>query len=153
MSCLVYSGAIDDNFLTKLLSRNPRYLTLCSPGGDLGTMIGAVDHLAANPTAVQVTGQCMSAAVAILASGQKGARSATPSTIFMIHKAWMRLTGDSDAFRAETEQLLKEQDFYWAVLGCRTRRRGEWWKKQCATGPLYFTAKEALSWGLIDGVA
>lgn len=115
-------------------------------------MLGAIDHLAANPTAIHATGQCMSAAVPILASGIKGGRSASPSTVFMIHKAKIRLIADTDEANTEIAQLNREQDFYWAVLGVRTRRKAAWWKKQCETGLLYFTAQEALAWGLIDAI-
>lgn len=149
---MIWAGEINDAFVKELLESQPRNLVLSTVGGDIYSMLAAIDHLDEVPTPVMATGLVASAGILVLASGKKGERSATPRTRFMIHKPCLEVSSDADTVRVETSEMSAQRDLYWRVLCEKTGKRQGWWEKKCEKQPWYFGADEALSVGLIDSV-
>jgi ATP-dependent protease ClpP protease subunit len=147
---LHWAGDIDERFLCFLLQR-PAKLILCSAGGDMYIMTAAIDFLLANPTPIHATGQCMSAAVPILACGS--GRTASPMTRLMVHpgKILMEAERGLRDIRSEHGELRRLEKLYADVLGAATQKPAGWWAGK-GRQTMYFSAAEAAAWGVIDEV-
>lgn len=152
---LVYSGEINDDFLRKLVrTAETASLVLCSTGGDCAIMAAAIDTMGARNWRVHVLGACMSAAVPLVALGARGARTAAPSTRFMVHLGKLSLReADVPMLDVERGELERYEQLYATTLGRTTKHRARWWRELMADGrPHYFSAEEALRLGLVDAI-
>jgi len=99
-------------------------------------------------------GKCMSAAPLLVAAGKPGQRWATPHTFFMVHQSWAEL----DAQRIDEMNIMFKHfsimtERWYKLMAKHTNQTAAFWKKKCAkVGDSYFTADEALEWGLIDNI-
>jgi len=147
---MIWTKEIDSDFLATILREHPAKLVLCSPGGDVGIMLGALDYFTANPTSIRATGFVASAAIPILALGSP--RCATPRTTFMVHLAQATVEGNTTDVVREGSALEGIEEVYWSVLEKRTKKSAKWWANKCSAASWYFSAAEALKLGLIDKI-
>lgn len=149
---MIYSGPINDKFLERLInSKDDEKLIINSGGGCIGVMRASLDFIEAAEWVTVAMGMCMSAAVLIVAAGAE--RYATPRCRFMIHNGSFELgTLGSQETQVEGAEAVLVQAEYWAELAKLTKKSAKWWKDQCSTGPFYFGAKQAKSYGVIDHV-
>ena len=138
------------------LSYEPIELNICSEGGDVEEAFGLADLIRSLPVQVATVawGRCMSAAPMILVSGDLGQREAGEHTQFMIHTvsvgspydSYQGLAGLADATKAL-------QGRYCDLLAEMTSKPKAHWSRLMRAGrDVFFTAEEALDWGLIDGI-
>lgn len=164
-SSIIWSGSISDKFLTLLLSsvlserkdkeKDKNCLFLKSEGGCLYAATSVVDWLEQNPLTTVATGSCMSAAVPIVAAGQKGRRLATHRTRFMLHSVWAELPAvHLNSLKKEAEEMEYSWQAYCEMLARHTGKYDvNWWKKKCNTeAGWYFSPEEAVDLGIIDSV-
>jgi ATP-dependent protease ClpP protease subunit len=150
---MLFCGEIGDKFLQKLLTTSDQELTLCSGGGCVYCYAAAVDQLKVCPTHIHVTGMCMSAAVPIVAHGQKGHRTASPGTRFMVHECSTRIPSSyTGEIVAEAEEMKRIEQKYWRDLAECTNLSAEEWAALCVGKPYYFDAEEALTKGVVDAI-
>lgn len=159
MKPLIWTDDISGDLCAKMLKasmRGHRALILNSRGGECDHMCAILDLMEAGGWSVLATGSIMSAAVPILAAGEKGERAATPTTRFMLHlpRVWSFGAATSDELTTESDELRALETLYCGVLGKRTKRPAKFWLEKIRTKKdWYFGAKEALELGLIDSVA
>lgn len=151
---LTWVGDIDHSFLFKLTQTEISVLKLCSGGGDVDYMNGALDIMRDRDWQTHGFGRVMSAAVPIIAIGAKGHRTASPLTRFMVHAPRIFVLGDmgTDEIKQEHEELKRAVKVYCDTLGACTKKTAKWWEKQMDKDK-YFGAEEAKALGLIDEVA
>jgi len=150
---MIYSGPINDKFLMRLIgcADTDEKLVLNSGGGCIGVMRAALDFLLSAEWVTVATGMCMSAAVPLVAAGSE--RYATASTRFMIHNGSFDYgILSAKESQAEGAEAVLVQTEYWAAMEKLTKKPGSWWRDQCSGGPLYFSAKQAKLYGVIDRV-
>lgn len=132
-------------------------LILSSYGGNLDESFALHDVMCALPSPVSVfaIGKCQSAAPLLIACGEK--RFATEFTCFMLHDAQLEFErGSSDYpsnILASAEITEKTMDNYARLLGRYTKKPKRFWAN-IFKGKVdrYFTAQEAMDWGVIDSV-
>ena len=136
---LYYSGEVSDElfiFLSSNLCQSTRggkakRLILNSSGGYVSSLRSIVDFLEPEAIETIATGVCMSAAVPIVALGEKGKRLVTPSTRFMVHAPWGEWGEMNPAFmQSELEEFKKDQSYYAQLLADNTNQNLSWWMKR-----------------------
>lgn len=147
---IAYSGEIDDRFL-ETLYQMPHRLVLSTDGGCVYTMAAAIDLLeGVGDLEIIGTGRIFSAGVPILASGKS--RYCTRRTRFMVHEAAEDATGGRAGDLAhDLRELRKANRVYAEILGEKTKKSRAWWARLMER-TRYFSAKEALEWGLVDKI-
>ena len=137
----------------------PITLVVSSYGGNLDESFALHDVVKAVgcPVYTLSVGKCMSAAPLLVACGEPGARKATPHTSFMFHDAQLCYEdGDADSpsnILATAEQTMGMMDRYAGLLARYTAKRKDQWKRIFAAKvDRYFSAREALEWGIIDEI-
>lgn len=133
-----------------------KVLVLNSEGGFISIAHSVVDLMELYPTPVIATGNCMSAAVPIVAAGKKGHRFATPKTRFMLH-AGGNTYGKAltlDYMNAEAKEFKTSEKVYSEIMAEHTgTHSANWWFKKCNRESCwYFSPEEALELGIIDKI-
>lgn len=144
-------------FLRETGSKSPIKLTISSLGGDLLEMLGLYDIIVADsscPVFTYATGKCMSAAPLLVAAGQPGYRYATPNCIFMVHDFSQESTEstlDQMKHELKTLKLLKQN---WAnLMSKHTKMDHKFWLRLASRKhDFYFSATEAIEYGIIDKI-
>lgn len=99
---------------------------------------------------IVATGACFSAAIPIVACGHR--RFATRRTRFYLHPSRLEGGGDRLAeIRVEGKEMELLEGEYLRVLAARTNRDRRFWAKMMKA-ETYFSAEEALQYGLVDEV-
>lgn len=147
---IAYAGEINDRFL-ETLYQMPRRLILSSEGGDVYTLGAAVDLLlGVGDVAIIGTGCIFSAAVPILTCGKT--RFCTANTRFMVHEAYEDgVSGGARKLIREVRELRRASLLYLDTLAHRTKKSRAFWAR-LMRNEVYFGAKEALKWGVVDEV-
>lgn len=115
-------------------------------------MSAAIDYLAvAKDINLVATGCCMSAAVAILASG--GQRFCTPNTRFMVHLPWQISSEQQtvETLTVDKRELSLSYNLILQTLTKHTRQKKKWWEQRIREG-FWFGAAEAKRIGLVADV-
>lgn len=131
--------------------KTPITLQITTHGGELYGMLGAIDIIqrCKMPIITLGVGAVMSAGALILASGTK--RLVTENTILMVHEMSGWMEGNSGDIMTETKQWKNIQQKIYELLTKFSKQPIEFWKRNCVKN-LYLTSKEALEYGLIDGI-
>jgi len=133
---------------------------ISSGGGDAFTGLSMADviseFIAKGMTiTTHADGVVASAAVPIYAVGSE--RVSSPSTLFMVHEAalWKFSFGYSKEshsdIAAQKQMMDKLQKKYLDLLASRSNRDSEFWL-ELEKKTSWFTAEEALEWGLVDRI-
>lgn len=148
---------MDTRILKERLGITKIKIYINSPGGSGQDGLGLADLIMSIQkegfeVEAYATGMIASAAVPVLASC--GKRVANEGCMFMVHQAklFKYLSQESAAdLKAQSRMMEILTDRYLDVLERRTNLlAGEWLKKMEKT--TWFTAEEALEWGLIDEI-
>ncbi len=138
------------------LSYEPIELNICSEGGDVEETFGLVDLIRSLPVQVATVGwgRVMSAAPMLLASGDVGQREAGRHTQFMLHHMSVTSAYESHQGLAGLASATKEaQSRYCDLLAEVTTMPKAHWSRQMRAGrDVFFSAQQALDWGLIDAI-
>lgn len=126
-----------------------------SQGGDaqngLMTIYDAMQFIT-SPIKTICIGEAYSTAAVLLAAGTKGLRFAAPHAKIMIHSLQLgNLSGTQQEIEDETKQCKKLNDTVMKIIANHTGQHIKKVKRDCLKDK-YFTAEEAIKYGLIDGI-
>ena len=134
----------------------PIELRISSYGGDVYDAYGLHDttRTLKSPVYTMGTGKIMSAAVLLVACGEKGQRWAGENTTFMVHvPSWD--TNDETLHNHKIEVAEGERlwNRWYELMGKYTKKPASFWRKLCSKNTdHYFDAEQALEWGVIDNI-
>jgi len=132
------------------------HLYINSPGGSITDGMGIIDTMnyIKCPVSTICIGMAASMGAALLAAGEKGKRFATPNAEVMIHQPLIGgggLSGQTTDIKIHTDHLVRTREKLNKFLSERTGQTVET-IAQDTERDNYLTAKQALEYGLIDGI-
>ena len=136
------------------INHEPIELIINSPGGGVSAGFGIIDYMHGieSPVRTHAFGAAASMAALILANGEKGYRTASPSTEILIHQPLLNhLSGQVSDIEIATRALLRTKSKLCTNLAECTGRTEEEIDKTIDRDS-WFTANEALAFGLIDSI-
>lgn len=148
--------AIRGMYLLDDLCAEPIELYVSSYGGALDEAFALHDvtRTIKSPVHTVALGKCMSAAPLLVACGQPGHRYATENCQFMLHDCDLEVPEGSPAYVSSHVAAAKAQMTTIAkLLGKYTKKPTRHWSSMFA-GKIdrFFTADEAVAWGLVDQI-
>ena len=139
-----------------LESENPDkdiHLYINSPGGSVDDTLAIYDTMRFISSDVQTycIGRAYSGGSVLLSAGTKGKRHILPHAKVMIHQPYGGVTGQTTDIQIQAEQIIKAKHTLAEILADHT---GQDVERVIADGERdkFFTAKEALEYGLVDEV-
>ena len=143
--------------LADLDIKSPIELFITSYGGEVDESFALHDvtRTIKVPVHTVALGKCQSAAPLLVACGQKGERYASENCEFMVHDASMEIESEFSPAQLETyvtavKARVERMD---RLLAKYTKRDYRFWKRMSSSKlDRYFTADQALEWGLIDTI-
>ncbi len=128
-------------------------LYINSPGGSVDDTLAIYDTMRfmSSPVSTYCMGRAYSGGAVLLTSGAKGKRYMLPHAKVMIHQPYGGITGQAEDIRIQAEQIIKSKAELNRIIS------------ECSGQPLdnvqrdserdkYFTAEEAVRYGLVDEV-
>jgi len=127
---------------------------LNSGGGTITDGLALIDMINSCEFDVEIvaTGDIMSMAIPILASGSPGCRYATENTMFMMHASNCGAVGGVSDLVSTTKYLKLLDKKVKKIICKRTKLKSKEYDKYESSTPYYFDAKRALEIGLIDEI-
>lgn len=149
-------AAVKGMYLMETNSRTePIELFISSYGGEVYDAIALYDIIGTIkcPIHTFAYGKCMSAAPLLLACGEPGHRWVAQHTFFMHHDGSDEIEGKTSALRS-TMKHLEQLDKAWTTLLAKySNKTFKWWDDRSKrSGDFYFSADDAIEWGLADAV-
>lgn len=129
-------------------------LYINSPGGELDalhTIYDAMQYIQA-PISTICMGEASSAAAIILLSGSKGLRFAFPNSTIMLHNVQVsQLSGSHSELQKETKRISQDGNILMEIIARHTGQSLKKIKRDCKEDK-FFTAQEAVAYGIIDAL-
>lgn len=124
-----------------------------SPGGAVDDTLAIYDTMRfiSSPVATYCMGRAYSGGSVLLAAGQKGKRFMLPHAKVMIHQPYGGVGGQAEDIRIQAEQIIKTKQELNRILGRHCGKDAEQILRD-AERDRYFTAQEAVNYGLADEV-
>ncbi len=124
-----------------------------SPGGVVDDTLALYDTMRflSSPVSTYCIGRAYSGAAVLLAAGAKGKRYMLPHAKVMIHQPFGGITGQAEDIRIQAEQIIRAKQELTEILARHTGQEVERIKTD-AERDKYFTAKQAVEYGLADEV-
>ena len=149
---LTLAQELEDNEIDK------PYITLYvnTEGGEIYEMYAiqdTIDHIKKRGIIVQTVGigQVMSAGLILLACGTKGQRYIGKRTRLMFHEVTNGVSGTFDHIKTEFSETEYLQNQYIESIVALTKKSTTFYKKLLQKkNNQYFTAEQAIEWGLAD---
>ena len=130
-------------------------LYINSPGGSITDGMAIVDTInyIKCPVTTICVGMAASMGAVLLASGAKGKRLATPNAEILIHQPLISggLAGQTTEIKIHADHMVRTREKLNKLLSERTGQSLETIERDTERDN-YMTAKEALEYGLIDGI-
>jgi len=131
-------------------------LYINSPGGSITDGMAIVDTInyIKCPVSTICIGMAASMGAVLLASGAKGKRFATPNAEILIHQPLIAgggLSGQTTEIKIHADHMVRTREKLNKLLSERTGQSLETIQKDTERDN-YMTAKQALEYGLIDGI-
>lgn len=165
--CIFLTGDVDNDTISHVVKglylmenqnaqHDPIELRISSYGGDIYDMFALHDvtRTLQSPVHTMGMGKVMSAAVLLVACGQKGHRWAGENTTFMIHvPSWESAYQKMHDHKVSVKEGERAWNAWYRLMARYSNRPVEFWKKQCAKrDDVYFDALQAQEWGIIDHI-
>jgi len=149
-------AAIKGMYLMETQDPNaPIELFISSYGGEIYDALALYDIMQTIkcPIHTFAYGKCMSAAPLLLAAGEPGQRWVAAHTFFMHHDGADAIEGKTTSMKAGMKHL-EELDKAWTILFAKlSNKTFKWWDDRSKrSGDFYFSADEAIEWGLADSI-
>lgn len=149
--------AIRGLYLLATASHAPIELCVTSYGGDLDEAFALHDvtRTIKAPVHTVALGKCMSAAPLLVACGHAGQRWASENVQFMLHDATIEdIAPGSPAYVLGHAEAVKLQMKTMAALLARYTKKpaGHWARMFNGKTDRFFTADQAVEWGLVDQI-
>lgn len=135
--------------------KEPCEMFISSIGGDVTETHALYDiiNTISCPVWSFAFGKCMSAAPLLLAAGEKGHRWVAPHAEFMLHDYSIELDGKGLDIKAHLQQTERVNEENLRLLTKHSTKSYRFWKALCQRKTdVYFTAEQAIQWGLADSV-
>ncbi len=133
----------------------PVEIFISSYGGEIYEALGIYDIIRTIkcPVHTFAYGKCMSAAPLLLALGEPGHRWVAPHVSLMHHDWSCELDGRGTALKVDFDQHSRVNQQWVELLAKHSCKDVRWWNTR-AKKPhdFYFTADEAIEWGLADNI-
>lgn len=133
-------------------------LYINSPGGSITDGMGIVDTMnyIKCPVSTICVGLAASFGAVLLANGEKGRRFATPNSEILIHQPLIGgqgggISGQATEIKIHADHMIRTREKLNKLLSDRTGQSIETIERDTERDH-YMTAKEALKYGLIDGI-
>ena len=131
-------------------------LYINSPGGSITDGMGIVDTMnyIKCPVSTICVGLAASFGAVLLANGEKGRRFATPNSEILIHQPLIGgggISGQTTEIKIHADHMVKTREKLNKLLSEKTGQPIEQIEKDTERDH-YMSAKEALEYGLIDGI-
>lgn len=134
-------------------SSSPISVFINSPGGEITSGMLMYDVIVGSKAPIKMfcTGRAYSMGAVLFACA--GERYMLPNSELMIHQPLLggRLNGNASSIKSISDSLLETKDRMNRILAKHTGQSVEEVDKQTAFDH-YFTAQEAIDWGLADGI-
>lgn len=140
-------------FLEKEDSKSDIQMFINTPGGiitDGLAILDAMNYIKCDVSTIAV-GLAASMGSVLLAGGAKGKRLALPNSKILIHQPLGGAQGQASDLEIAAKEILKQRERIYEMLSKFTKKPVSQIEKD-ADRDKYFTAKEALEYGLIDKV-
>jgi ATP-dependent Clp protease protease subunit len=124
-----------------------------SPGGAVDDTLALYDTMRflSSPVATYCLGRAYSGAALLLTAGAKGKRYLLPHAKVMIHQPYGGVTGQAEDIRIQAEQIIKSKRELTRIIANHTGKSVEQIQADSERDK-YFTAEEAVAYGLADEV-
>jgi ATP-dependent Clp protease protease subunit len=124
-----------------------------SPGGVVDDTLAIYDTMQflSSKVATYCIGRAYSGGSVLLAAGEPGKRYMLPNAKVMIHQPYGGVTGQSADIQIQAQQILKDKANLNSILAKHSNNDVERVTKD-AERDKYFSAREALEYGLVDEV-
>src|SRR5882724_2391840 len=124
-----------------------------SPGGSVDDTLALYDTMRflTSPVATYCLGRAYSGGSLLLTAGAKGKRYMLPHAKVMIHQPYGGITGQAEDIRIQAEQIIKAKAELTRIIANHTGQSIER-VQQDSERDKYFTAEEAVKYGLADEV-
>jgi ATP-dependent Clp protease protease subunit len=133
----------------------PCEMFISSYGGTLYDALALYDimNTLSCPVHTFAYGKCMSAAPMLLAAGEAGKRWVAPHVAFMHHDWSENVEGKGAEVEAAIKHSAKLGNQWFNVLASVSKKTYKWWHDRAKkSADFYFSADEAIEWGLADQV-
>jgi len=134
-------------------SEEPIEMFISSYGGDVYEALSLYDIMLTIkcPIHTFAYGKCMSAAPLILAAGKQGCRWVAPHCAFMHHDWAAEVEGKGQELTNVVKHYEVLENQWTALFASHTNKDSRWWRTRAKKATdFYFTAEEALEWGVGD---
>jgi len=124
-----------------------------SPGGAVDDTLALYDTMRfmSSPVATYCLGRAYSGGSLLLTAGAKGKRYMLPHAKVMIHQPYGGITGQAEDIRIQAEQIIKSKMELTRIIAMHTGQPVETVQRDSERDK-YFTAEEAVKYGLADEV-
>ncbi len=124
-----------------------------SPGGAVDDTLALYDTMRfmSSPVSTYCLGRAYSGAALLLTAGTKGRRYLLPHAKVMIHQPYGGVTGQAEDIRIQAEQIIKSKNELTRIIAHHTGKSIDQVKADSERDK-YFTAEEAVAYGLADEV-
>ena len=124
-----------------------------SPGGAVDDTLALYDTMRflSSPVSTYCLGRAYSGAAVLLTAGAKGKRYILPHAKVMIHQPYGGVTGQAEDIRIQAEQIIKAKAELNRIISSHTGQSIENIHRDSERDK-YFTAEEAVKYGLVDEV-
>lgn len=124
-----------------------------SPGGAVDDTLALYDTMRfmSSPVSTYCLGRAYSGGAVLLTAGEKGKRFILPHAKVMIHQPFGGVTGQAEDIRIQAEQIIKMKAELNKILADHTGKSVEQVRAD-SERDRYFTAEEAVAYGLVDEV-
>ena len=149
-------SAIRGLYLLSDMSKEPIELYVSSYGGELDEAFALHDvtRTIKAPVHTVALGKCMSAAPVLVACGQTGYRWVAEHTTFMLHDCSLdEIEGHPSQVLAHAESAREQMRTMARLLAKYSKKEARFWSRIFSSkNDRFFTANEAIEWGLVDQV-
>jgi ATP-dependent Clp protease, protease subunit len=124
-----------------------------SPGGAVDDTLAMYDTMRflSSPVSTYCLGRAYSGAAVLLTAGSKGKRYILPHAKVMIHQPYGGVTGQAEDIRIQAEQIIKAKAELNRIISENTGQAIDNIQRDSERDK-YFTAEEAVRYGLVDEV-
>src|SRR5688572_14495139 len=124
-----------------------------SPGGAVDDTLAIYDTMRflSSPVSTYCLGRAYSGAAVLLTAGVKGKRYILPHAKVMIHQPYGGVSGQAEDIRIQAEQIIKAKAELNRIISRHTGQPIENIQRDSERDK-YFTAEEAVKYGLVDEV-
>lgn len=150
------SHAIKGLYLMETESNTqPCEMFISSYGGSLYDAIALYDimNTLKCPIYTFAYGKCMSSALILLAAGKQGHRWVAPHAFFMHHDWSLSVEGRGASLEADFKHNMELSKTWTNILVKYSCKDFRWWETRAKrAADFYFTADEAIDWGIADNI-